>query len=155
MKTRHGVLRIGRLARWQRWTSHVLLAACAATGLVWFALMDIAQWQPPAMVFWWIGHGVTGLLALMVIGMALPTHVVATWRHHRNRWLGSISLAALAVLALSALLLFYGQEGWHAASHWTHVLVGVLAVAAFPLHVVRGRRSVGKNLRSSAAREAA
>ena len=148
MKPHHGALRVGRMVRWQRWSSHAVLGACGASGLVWFLLMDAADWQPPQLVFWWVAHGITGTVALLAIGMALPHHVVATWRHHRNRLLGAIALAVLALLGVSALLLLYGKEPWHARVHWTHVAIGVAALLAVPLHVVRGRRSVARGLSS-------
>jgi hypothetical protein len=147
LKPHHGALRIGRLARWQRWTSYAVLASCAATGVVWFALMDLAEWQPTKLVLWWVAHGATGFLAIMAIGMALPHHIVSTWRHHRNRWLGSIALGTLAALAVTALLLLYGKEAWHVGAHWTHVVFGLAALAAFPLHVLRGKRSLAKSIR--------
>lgn len=142
MKPPHGGMRVGRIARWQRRVSYFVLGACAATGLVWFLLLDAAGWPPPRLVPWWIGHGVTGVLTLVVIGSVLPHHVVSTWKHHRNRLLGSLAFAGLAGLAISALLLQYGPEPWHAALHWTHVAIGITALLVFPLHVLRGRTSV-------------
>ncbi len=144
MKPHHGAMRIGRVARWQRRSSYLVLGACALTGLAWFVLLDAAGWPPPRLVPWWIGHGVTGVLTLVVIGSVLPHHVLSTWKHHRNRWLGGIAFAALILLALSALLLQYGPEPWHAAVHWAHVGVGIAAVLVFPLHVFGGRKSVAR-----------
>jgi DMSO reductase anchor subunit len=144
VKPHHGALRVGRVTRWQRRSSYFVLGTCALTGLVWFVLADAFDLAPPQLRLWWVGHGVTGLLATAVIGMVLPHHVVATWRHHRNRWLGSAALALLVGLALTALLLQYGQEPWHPAMHWVHVGIGIAAVLLFPVHVLRGKRSVGR-----------
>jgi hypothetical protein len=144
MKPHHGILRIGRVARWQRWWSYGLLGGCAITGIVWFIGLDAYDLPPSKLVLWWIGHGVTGFLTMMVIGAALPQHVVATWRHHRNRWFGAIALAALSVIAASALTMLYGAESWHVPSHWIHIGVGIFALLAFPWHVVKGRRSIAK-----------
>ena len=137
-------MRVGRVTAWQRRSSYAVLGACALTGVVWFVLADALELAPPQLRLWWVGHGVTGFLAMAAIGMALPHHVVATWKHHRNRWLGGIALGLMLALASSALLLEYGQEPWHAALHWVHVGLGIAAVLAFPLHVLRGRRSVGR-----------
>ena len=54
MKSHHGALRVGRVARWQRWMSYATLGVCAVSGLVWFVLMDGAGMEPPQLVFWWI-----------------------------------------------------------------------------------------------------
>ena len=137
-------MRVGKVTGWQRWASHAVLGACALTGLVWFVLADALDQAPPQVRLWWVGHGVTGFLAMVAIGMALPHHVVATWKHHRNRWLGGIALGLLVALMLTALLLEYGQEPWHTALHWVHVGIGLAALLAFPLHVLRGRRSIGR-----------
>ncbi len=141
MKPHHGAMRVGRVAAWQRRASYTVLGACAATGLVWWVLADALGQAPPRLRLWWVGHGVTGFLAMTVIGMALPHHVVATWKHHRNRWLGGIAVGSMAALGLTALALEYGQEPWHAALHWVHIGVGIAALLVFPLHVLRGRRS--------------
>ena len=140
----HGAARVGRMARWQRRFSYGMLGACALTGLVWFVLADGWQLPPSRLRPWWVGHGVSSLVALVAIGGALSQHVVATWRHRRNRAAGALTLGALLVAGGSALLLLYGAESWHAAAHWTHVALGLGAAVLFPWHVVRGRRSIGQ-----------
>lgn len=144
MSAHHGIVRVGRVARWQRRFSYAVLAACAVSGVVWFVLMDGYELPPSKLTFWWIGHGVASFVTLIAIGCALPLHMTVTWRHHRNRVAGGLALAALLVAACSALLLLYGAETWHAGAHWTHVGVGIAALLAFPWHVLRGRRSVGR-----------
>lgn len=137
-------MRVGRVAQWQRRCTYLLLGACAVSGIFWFVLLDGYGLPPPRLTFWWIAHGVTSLVSLTVIGAALPHHVRATWRGHRNRWAGSLSLAALVLAATSALLLLYGAESLHDVMHWVHVGIGLAAALAFPWHVIRGRRSVGR-----------
>jgi hypothetical protein len=127
------------MLRWQRWTTYVVLAGCGVSGLVYFALMDYVQLPPSRMKFWWIAHGVTSLVALMVIGAATSQHVLVAWRAHRGRWTGSGNLALLLCLAVTAVLLYYGLESWHDPMHWVHAIVGVIAVVAFPVHVLWGR----------------
>lgn len=139
--------RIGRTARWQSRWSYAVLGACLSTGLVWFVMLDLVGWEPPRLVFWWIAHGVSGLLALMAIGAALPHHVTAAWRHHRNRLLGGATLALLGLAALVVLALLYGIESWHTPAHWLHVGLGIAAAIVFPWHVIKGRSSVAKMLR--------
>ncbi len=130
------------MPRWQRWTSYVVLAACAATGVGWFAMMDLVHALPPAARPWWVLHGITAVVAVLVIGGASVQHVVATWRSSRGRWTGSVNLALFAVLIATALDLMYGGEPEHDAAHWIHAVGGSLAIAAFAWHVVWGRTRV-------------
>ena len=140
----HRSARVGRVARWVRNSTYALLGICAVTGIFWFVLLDAYQLPPPRLTFWWISHGVAGFICLLALGAALPHHVMATWRAHRNRWAGALSLAALALAAASALLLLYGAEGWHDTAHWCHVGIGLAALLCFPWHVVKGKSSVGR-----------
>jgi hypothetical protein len=138
------ILRVGRLGPWHRRLSYAVLAACGATGLVWFLLLDAWHLEPPQIVTWWILHGLSGLLALLVIGSVLGTHVPVAWRHHRNRGLGGSTLGLFAVILVSTGLLLYGKEEWHVAAHWVHVAAGLVVAVAFTLHALLGRRSAGK-----------
>ncbi|MGN6525932.1 MAG: hypothetical protein ACTHL8_06055 [Burkholderiaceae bacterium] len=144
MSAHKRLLRVGRLGPWHRRASYVVLAACGASGLGWFLLLDAWHLEPPQVVAWWVLHGLTGLAALVVIGSVLATHVPAAWRHHRNRGLGGTTLALFAVVLATTGLLMYGKEDWHAAAHWLHVIAGLAVAAAFTLHAVLGRRSQGR-----------
>ncbi|WP_307688871.1 hypothetical protein [Variovorax ginsengisoli] len=139
----HGATRVGRLPRWQRWLCYGLLGTCAATGLLWFVLLDALGMSPPQLRLWWVGHGVSGLAALLAIGSVLAHHVTATWRNHRNRWLGGLTLGSLAAGVCSAFVLMYGPEELHTCGHWAHVGLGMFALLVVPAHVVYGRRSRG------------
>lgn len=149
MRAHHGATRLGRLARWQRRFSYWVLGACGISGLIWFVLLDGYRMAPPELTACWIAHGVAGFVAMIVIGSALPQHVVVTWRGRRNRTAGAITLGVLLFEGLSALLLLYGLEEWRTVTHWGHVGVGIAALLAFPWHVVRGRRSVAKPRRAT------
>jgi hypothetical protein len=144
MSAHRAPMRVGRVARWQRRFSYAVLAACAVSGVVWFVLMDAYDLPPSKLTFWWVGHGIASFVTLLAIGCALPMHVTATWRHHRNRLAGALTLASLTIAGGSALLLLYGSEAWHTGAHWTHVAIGLAALLAFPWHVLRGRHSVGR-----------
>lgn len=147
------VLRVGRLGPWHRRLSYAVLGACAVTGLGWFLALDAFGLPPPRVVPLWILHGLTGLMALLVVGAVLPMHIPVAWRHARNRGLGGALTALLAVVLASAGLLLYGQEDWHTVAHWVHVGAGIAAIVAFGLHVWRGRRSVGRMPRGHRARQ--
>ena len=154
MTRRQGVVRIGRMAKWQRRCTYGLFGTCFVSGIVWFVLLDLEGLQPPQLVFWWIVHGVSSFNALLAIGAALPQHVVATWRHRRNRLAGTTSFALLGAAALSALLLLYGPEPSHAMAHWAHVGVGLALTVAFVWHILRGRRSTSSVDAATSARAA-
>jgi hypothetical protein len=130
------------MARWQRWTTYLALAACATTGLVWFLELDVWDATPSTARPWWIAHGVTAVFAALVIGGAIAQHVIVTWRAARGRWTGAINAAMLAALLLTALYLMYGAEVGHDLAHWVHAIVGIVAVFAFVGHVLWGRTRI-------------
>lgn len=150
MKPHHGVARIGRMARWQRRSTYLVLLMCALSGLGWFIGLDLLDMPPPHLTAWWLMHGVSGFVALVVIGAVLPAHVVATWRSRRNVLAGTAALALMGAVAATALLLLYGPEATRALAHGVHCLLGLTAGLAFVWHIVRGRRSVA--LRAAARR---
>jgi hypothetical protein len=132
-------LRVGRLGAWHRRLSYAVFGACALTGLAWFLLRDVGGWEPPRLVFWWIAHALSGLLALLVLGAALPHHVPTAWRHFRNRLLGGLTLGMLAFAVVAMALLLYGKDTWHPAAHWAHVVAGLAGGVVVGLHAWRGR----------------
>lgn len=134
--------RIGRLWEWHRWGVYAALLVCAASGVAWFVLRDLLALEPsPSDRMVIMAHGIGGFLALMALGSVLPVHVRLTWNAGRNRLSGATALALLAVLSVTALGLYYGTESTHPAFKWTHVVLGLAAVALFPLHIVLGRRT--------------
>jgi len=135
-------LRLGRMPRWQRRSTYVVLGACAASGIVWFALLDWFHATPNVARPWWIAHGLTALVAAMAIGASAAQHVVVTWRAARSRWAGGINLALLLGLIATALYLMYGPEAGHDTAHWVHSIVGIVAVVGFVWHVLWGRTRV-------------
>ena len=132
--------RIGRMPRWQRWTTWLLVGACLVTGLVYLIAMDVVEVAPATLSVWWIAHGASSLVALVVIGGAATSHALIAWRARRGRVTGAINAAALATLTITAVILFYGLQQWRGAAVWIHSVIGVVAFVAFPLHVWWGRR---------------
>lgn len=134
--------RLGKLWSWHRWGVYLSLLLCAVSGLAWFVLRDLGEPPADGGGRWVIvTHGLAGFLALMAFGSVLPTHVRVTWRAHKNRIAGTLATALLALLSLSALGLYYGSEEMHDPVKWLHIGVGLAALAAFPVHVVLGRRA--------------
>lgn len=133
--------RVGQLPGWQRWSAYLAMGACALSGLIWFLLRDVIEVPPNSRDrFVLVTHGISSFVVLMAFGSVLPTHVRAAWRARRNRWLGALSIALMATLAVTALGLYYGSEEWHDPTRWTHIIIGLAAVLGIPLHIVIGRR---------------
>ena len=130
----------GKMQRWQRLASFWLLGACCASGMAWLGGLDLLQVPVPRLRFWWVTHGATSLLALILIGAALPQPLIVTWKAGRNRRHGVLLVGGLALLLASALGLLYGLEEWHDTMHWLHAVVGLAMTIVFPWHVWRGRR---------------
>lgn len=135
-------LRLGRMPRWQRRATYVVLGLCTTSGIVWFVALDWLQMTPSQARPWWIAHGLTALVAAMVIGASTAQHVVVTWRASRSRWAGGLNLALLLGLVGTALYLMYGPENGHDTAHWVHSIGGLVAVAGFVWHVLWGRTRV-------------
>lgn len=142
MNTSASSRRVGKLWTWHRWAVYLILTLCAVTGLLWFVLRDVLSIAPNSndrIVL--VLHGVSSFLALMAFGSVLPTHVRVTWKANKNRMSGLLVVAMLAVLSLTALVLYYGSEEMHMTFKWTHIVIGLGAFACFPLHVVLGKIS--------------
>jgi hypothetical protein len=133
------IVRVGRMAFWQRWTTHVVLLVCAITGVGYFVGQELLDLQPSANRYWWIAHGATGFVAILVIGGAITQHVVVAWRARRGRNTGTFNLVLLSSLVVTTMILFYGLEPWRLPAHWVHIGAGLVAIVAFPAHVLWGR----------------
>lgn len=144
--------RIGRMARWHKNIVYIVLMTCSATGLIWFGLGEFTELLPPQLRFWWITHGLSGLLALCIIGSALPQHIIVTWRSHRNRLAGAMTTLIFAVIAISTGLLFYGNEGLHDPARWIHIALGLGLCLIFPWHIFKGRKSTARPLQRTVIR---
>lgn len=137
-------MRLGRMASWQRKFSYVFFALCAFTGLVWFVLGDFLQFSPPKLTFWWVTHGLTGLMCFVFIGAAMPQHIVVAWKSHRNRVGGALATCFIGMLVISTVLLYYGPEFIRDDIRMTHVILGLILLVLFPWHIIRGRKSSAK-----------
>lgn len=134
--------RVGRLARWQRYSSYLILGLCAFSGLFFFLKREmgweLADIAARSFLVW---HGVTAALALLVFGSVLPNHVRPAWNTRRNRASGALMMLVMSALMASGLLLYYGAEEWHDGTLWVHWIVGFASFAAFPLHLLLGVRA--------------
>lgn len=137
----HGRMRLGRMAKWQKWASYGLFSMCVASGLAWFVLGDLLEWMPPHLKVWWILHGLTSILSLLLIGAALPQHISVAWKAKRNRSGGGISTFFLGLLLVSVMALYYGAASFHEPARWAHIALGLFLLILFPWHIVQGRKA--------------
>lgn len=135
--------RAGRLPYWQRIPTHIILAVCAFSGLLFFLVHEfhVEIFGTRAHSFL-VAHGVSSAFALLAFGAVLPGHLRVAWIARRNRISGVIMVAVMSVLMLSGLLLYYGSEEIRDAVVITHWVIGFIAFAAFVFHLVVGRSSV-------------
>jgi len=136
--------RLGRMARWHKNTTYIVLLVCAASGWGWFILGDLLTLMRPQLRFWWVTHGITGLLTFFVIGSALSQHVLVTWRSKKNRVTGAMTTMVFALVAVSAAMLYYGNDFAYDITRWTHIGLGISLCLFFPWHVIKGRKSTAQ-----------
>ena len=131
-----------RLGKWHRTLWLAALIAVGLSGVVWFALHDLAGREPDELQHVvLVAHGVTSFAALVAFGSVLPLHVRASWRQRRNLVSGTGIVLVFAILIVTALLLYYAGEQSQSWARLLHLLVGGVAVVGMPLHIVLGRRS--------------
>ena len=136
-----------RLGTWHRSLVLLALITVGATGVIWFVLRDLAGFAPDELQhIVLVAHGVASFAVLIAFGSVLPLHSLGGWRQGRNRWSGLGVVSVLAILAVSALVLYYGDEAWQAWARLIHLVVGGVAVIVVPLHIVLGRRARSKSV---------
>ena len=134
--------RIGRMPGWQRLPTHLILAVCAFSGLLYFVRHELRIELPGFEAHGYlVTHGISAAFALLAFGAVLPAHLRAAWIAKRNRASGILMIAVMSVLMLSGLLLYYGSEEMRDGVVLTHWVVGFAAFAAFVLHLMLGRRA--------------
>ncbi|MEO0318234.1 MAG: hypothetical protein RL404_1911 [Pseudomonadota bacterium] len=137
------IRRAGRLPVWQRIPTHIVFALCALSGLLFFLRHELRLEIPGLETHsYLVMHGVSSAFTLLAIGAILPGHLRVAWIARRNRVSGIAMLLVMCLLMLSGLMLYYGSEEMRDATVLTHWIVGGIVIAAFPLHLVLGRRDV-------------
>jgi len=131
-----------RLARWQRLLVYGSLLVVALSGVLWFVLHDFIGDEPDAVQrLLLIVHGASAFAVLMAFGSLFPVHMRAGWLRRLNLATGLGLIGGMAVLIVTALVLYYGSEDSHLWARWLHIGVGLLGIAVFPVHIVRGYRA--------------
>jgi hypothetical protein len=131
-----------RLGKWHRRLVLAALIAVAASGVLWFALHDVMEREPGALLrVLLVGHGIASFASAIAFGSLLPLHVLVGYSQKRNLVSGLTLVFAMTLLIASALFLYYGGEESRAAARLVHLVVGFAAVIVVPLHMVLGRKN--------------
>jgi hypothetical protein len=89
-------------------------------------------------------HGATAFAALFALGAMSAHHVRRGWALKRNRLMGSLLTALLALLVVSGYALYYlVSDDSHAAVSVLHWVLGLALAPMLIVHIVTGRRSRG------------
>lgn len=142
-----------RLPRWHRRTIYALLGILVATGVSWLAVAYVAAppgettpaphaWAAPLLTL----HGMAAYAALIACGLVGHAHLRVGWRVPSLRPAGAWLAAAILVLAVTGLGLYYvATEGAIPVLRWIHVAAGLLLPYWLVLHIVRGRRFAARH----------
>lgn len=127
-------MRLGVVQKSVVWTTIVVVAL---TGLAWFILHDLVETERgEAQRLLLTLHGISAYATLIVMGSLLPLHVRSGWHRRRKRWTGGTTLAALVLLAMTGLVLYYGGEETRETARWIHIGIGIACMALFPVHAM-------------------
>jgi uncharacterized membrane protein YesL len=129
-----------------RFWTYAVLATLTATGAVWL-IADLLKdpegemWQMIAADMLML-HGMTAMIALMLIGAMIPLHIQRSWRAGKNRTSGAVMIGVTAVLVATAWGLYYaGSDLLRTFVADVHIVVGLALPALVIAHVALGRRS--------------
>jgi hypothetical protein len=129
-----------------RFWTYAVFSTLAATGAIWL-LADLLK-NPDGEVWQMIAsdmlmlHGMTAMIALILIGAMIPLHVQRSWRAGKNRVSGAVMIGVNAVLVATAWGLYYaGSDLLRTFVADVHIAVGFALPVLVIVHVVLGRRS--------------
>ena len=126
-----------QLGFWQKTAVYVTVSIVGLSGLLWFILHDVLAEDPGDLTHaLLVLHGVSAYALLVVIGSLLPVHVRWGWLRRRNAVTGLIVVAAITLLSITALMLYYADEELQAPAKWLHLAVGFGCFIAFPAHAL-------------------
>jgi cytochrome b561 len=134
-----------RLEPGLRFWTYAVFATLATTGAIWL-IADLLKdpegeiWQTIAADMLML-HGMTAMIALILIGAMMPLHVQRSWRAGNNRVSGAVMIGANAVLVTTAWGLYYaGSDLLRTFVADVHIAAGFALPALAIAHVVLGRR---------------
>ena len=129
-----------------RFWTYAIFATLAATGAIWL-IADLLKdpegemWQMVAADMLML-HGMTAMIALILVGAMIPLHIQRSWRAGKNRISGAVMIGTNAVLVATAWGLYYaGSDLLRTFAADVHIAIGLALPALAVAHVVLGRRS--------------
>ena len=131
---KHG---LGKMPGWQRWFTIAALCICSLSGIAFllgheFHLSRGLLGNRAVLII----HGVSAAITLIAFGTVLPFHIKAGLKAKNNLISGISQLVFLAILVITAMLLYYGPEELHASSEIIHWVIGFIFFGVFLFHIV-------------------
>jgi hypothetical protein len=130
-----------------RFWNYAAFAALFTTGAIWLVADQLKTsenaelWQAIAANMLML-HGITAMVALVLLGAMIPLHIRLSWRAGKNRISGAVMITTNAVLVATACGLYYaGSELLRTFVADVHIAVGIALPALVVTHVVLGRRA--------------
>jgi Na+-translocating ferredoxin:NAD+ oxidoreductase RnfE subunit len=130
-----------------RFWTYVAFAALLVTGVIWLVADQLKasengeMWQAIAADTLML-HGITAMIALILLGAMIPLHIQRSWRAGKNRITGSVMVATNAVLIVTASGLYYaGSDLLRTFVANLHIAAGLAVPALIVTHIVLGRRT--------------
>jgi hypothetical protein len=131
-----------RLPASLRRSFYAAAALVAVSGVAWLALHYLGRPADAAATWALEIHGGAAMLLLFFAGALFWLHAPGAWSERKNRLSGGFVGGALAVLTLTAYLLYYaGGEAVRSDASVVHWVLGIAALPLVCLHVVLGRRT--------------
>ena len=114
-------------------------ALVSLTGVAWLVVNDSSRALSVACREL---HGSAAMVFLVLLGAVAALHAPLGWRERRNRMSGALLSAALTVLLVTGIVLYYaGDERVRTLSSTVHWCLGLAAVVLLGAHVWLGRVS--------------
>jgi Na+-translocating ferredoxin:NAD+ oxidoreductase RnfE subunit len=129
-----------------RFWNYAALTTLTLTGVIWLVadMLKTSEdelWQAIAANMLML-HGMTAMIALVLLGAVAAQHVRYSWRKGKNRISGAVMVGANAGLVTTAWGLYYaGSDLLRTFAADVHIAVGIALPALVATHVVLGRRT--------------
>ena len=131
-----------KLSPTQKYLSYMGFVIVAISGVWWSLLHDaLASKSFELMHNLLVTHGASAFISLIILGALMPQHMRLAWHVKRNRMSGGIMAMIALVIVVTGFGLYYSNEYWRDPIKWTHLIVGLVSIAALILHIWYGRRS--------------
>jgi hypothetical protein len=129
-----------------RFWNYAAFAMLVVSGAIWLVADQLKSsgngemWQAIAADMLML-HGITAMVALILLGAMIPLHVQRSWRAGKNRLTGSIMVATNAVLIITAAGLYYaGSDLLRTFVADMHIAAGLAVPVLIVAHIMLGRR---------------